>query len=122
MSDQVVVTSGEYIQHHLEHLTLNLQPGLVGGFWTINLDTLFVSAILAILLAVLLRYIAVNMHPGVPSRMQNFVEIVVAFVQKTVHETYHGKSELIAPLALVVFLWIFCMKINLTEKEILTQR
>src|SRR4029077_1664917 len=43
------------------------------------------------------------------SKLQNFTETVVQFVQGTVDATYHGKSQLIAPLALVVFLWVFVM-------------
>ncbi len=104
------MTSGEYIEHHLEHFTINLNPQVGGStFWSFNLDTLFVSLLIGISLAVLLRYIAVKMTSDVPGKLQNFVEIVVGFVQDTVHESYHGKSQLIAPLSLVVFLWIFCM-------------
>ncbi len=36
------LTPGQYIQHHLEHFTLNLKTftiGEGGGFWTLNLDT-----------------------------------------------------------------------------------
>lgn len=107
-----VISSGEYIQHHLDHLTVNLQPGITeGGFWTVNIDTLVVSILLAVFLAVFLRYIAARMQSGVPSRLQNFVEIVIDFVQSNVNQSYHGKSTLIAPLALVVFLWIFCMNL-----------
>ncbi len=110
MSAEATMTSGEYIQHHLDHLTVNLMPQVGGSsFWTFNLDTLFVSLVLGLTLALLLRFIAVRMTSGVPGKLQNFVEIVIDFVQSTVHESYHGKSQLIAPLALVVFLWIFCM-------------
>jgi F-type H+-transporting ATPase subunit a len=98
--------SGAYIQHHMEYLTLTFGSG---GFWTLHLDTLAVSIFIAIALAGFLRYIAVNMQPGVPGRLQNMVEWVTHFVQDTVNETYHGKSQLIAPLAMIVFLWIFCM-------------
>ncbi len=104
------MTSGAYIQHHLEHLTVNLMPQIgESSFWTFNLDTLFVSLVLAVTIAALLRFIAVRMTSGVPGKLQNVVEVVIEFVQGTVHESYHGKSQLIAPLALVVFLWIFCL-------------
>jgi len=104
------MTSGEYIQHHLEHLTTNLTPTLGGsGFWSFNIDTLIVSITIGLFIACLLRYIASKMTSGVPGRLQNCVEMVVDFVQDTVNESYHGKSNLIAPLALVVFLWIFFM-------------
>ncbi|EKD55184.1 MAG: hypothetical protein ACD_60C00025G0081 [uncultured bacterium] len=106
------LTPGEYIQHHLDHLTVDFTPHVGGGgFWSFNIDTMIVSVVLGLLLAAFLRYIAVHMRVGVPGRLQNFVEIIIEFVQGTVNESYHGKSQLIAPLALVVFLWIFCMNL-----------
>ena len=106
------MTSGDYIQHHLDHLTVDLTPHLGGGgFWSFNVDTLIVSIALGLFLACFLRYIAAKMRSDVPGRLQNFVEIIIEFVQGTVNESYHGKSQLIAPLALVVFLWIFCMNL-----------
>jgi F-type H+-transporting ATPase subunit a len=46
---------------------------------------------------------------GVPGRMQNFIEIVVTMVDAQVKDTFHGKSELITPLAITIFVWIFAM-------------
>jgi len=46
---------------------------------------------------------------GVPGHWQNFVETMVEFVDKTVKESYHGTSQLIAPLALTIFIWVFLM-------------
>ncbi len=44
------MTSGEYIQHHLEHLTVNLDPAIGNsGFWSFNIDTLVVSVLMALL-------------------------------------------------------------------------
>jgi F-type H+-transporting ATPase subunit a len=104
-------TNPNYIEHHLEHLQLNLNNFNIGngGFWTINLDTFFVGLVTALLIGGVLRYVAVRMQPEVPGRLQNCVEIMVDFVQRSVHETYHGKSLLISPLALTLFLWIFLM-------------
>lgn len=102
------MNSGSYIQHHIEHLTVSFGKG---GFWTLNVDTLAVSIFLALVLAGLLRWTAVRMQPGVPGRLQCMVEAVVGFVQGAVNDAYHGKSTLIAPLALVVFLWIFAMNL-----------
>lgn len=110
-TENEVMTSGSYIQHHLDHLTLNLTPGATAGFWTVNLDTLIVSILLGVFLALFLRHIAKNMTSGVPGRLQNVTEVIIEFVQKNVKESYHGDSELIAPLALMVFLWIFCMNL-----------
>lgn len=103
--------SANYIEHHLEHLQLNLNTFTIGngGFWTINLDTFIVGLITALLIAGVTRYVAVNMKVGVPGGLQNFVEAAIGFVDRSVRDTYHGKSQLIAPLALTLFLWIFLM-------------
>jgi F-type H+-transporting ATPase subunit a len=40
---------------------------------------------------------------GVPGKFQNFVELMVEFVDTQVRDTFHGESKLIAPLALTIF-------------------
>jgi len=37
------------------------------------------------------------------------VELLFAFVDNQVKETFHGRSDLIAPLALTIFCWVFLM-------------
>ena len=107
----MTATSGSYIEHHLEHLQLNLDTWTIGnnGFWTLNLDTVIVGLITALLIGGVLRYVAKNMQIGTPGRLQNFVEVSVDFVARNVNESYHGKSLLIAPLAFTLILWIFFM-------------
>lgn len=105
-------TSSEaYIQHHLEHLKLNLSNFTTtdNGFWTLNLDTFLVGLVTALLIAVLFRYVAVRMTAGVPGKLQNFVEACIEFIHQSVSDTFHGKSRLIAPLALTLFVWILLM-------------
>lgn len=103
--------SADYIEHHLQHLQLNLHTFTLGngGFWTLNIDTFVIGLITAFLIGGVLRYVAVNEHLGVPKGIHNAVELVIDWVQRTVYETYHGKSLLIAPLALTLFLWILIM-------------
>jgi F-type H+-transporting ATPase subunit a len=101
-----------YIQHHLENLTLNLHNfklGQSGGFWTLHLDTLLFSFVLGSLFVLLFWRAALAMTSGVPGKLQNFVESVIEFIDRQVKETFHGKSPLIAPLALTIFIWIFLM-------------
>ncbi|MHB1948546.1 MAG: F0F1 ATP synthase subunit A [Gammaproteobacteria bacterium] len=99
------VTIGEYINHHLNHWTHTLS---ITG-WTINVDTLFIGVLTAVLIASTLGYVAFKVQAGVPGRLQNFVEMILEFVDRSVKESYHGKSKLIAPLALTIFLWVFVM-------------
>ncbi len=92
-----------YIVHHLTNLTVG------DGFWTFHLDTLFFSVVLGASLAGLFRFVALRANVGVPGRLQNFVEIIVEFVHQQVKDSFHGKSQLIAPLALTIFVWVFAM-------------
>ncbi|HEV2614070.1 MAG TPA: F0F1 ATP synthase subunit A [Gammaproteobacteria bacterium] len=109
---QTPATPAEYVQHHLNHLMLNLHTFKLGngGFWTINLDTMFMSITLGLLFLGIFWWVAKTIpHDGTPTKLQNFIEIIVEFVNKTVKESFHGKNELIAPLALTIFVWVFLM-------------
>lgn len=111
MTSEKLQTTAEYVQHHLHHLPLNLHNFTLtnGGFWTLNLDTFAVSVVLGVLFLWVFRIVARHAVVGVPGRLQNFVEILVDFVQGLVKESFHGRSQLIAPLALTIFIWIFLM-------------
>jgi len=102
---------GKYIQHHLEHLTLNLKTFTLddhGGFWTLNLDTMLISLITGIFLLTIFRLAATHMTE-VPGRLQNFAEIMIDYVDTTVQEIFHHKTAFISSLALTIFVWIFAM-------------
>lgn len=38
--------------------------------------------------------------------------MIIEFVDSSVRDTFHGKSRLIAPLALTIFVWIFPHELN----------
>lgn len=108
-----MISNGEYIKHHLTYLTYNLKTmsfGSDGGFWTLNLDTLFFSVALGALAMSLLyigaRRISVT---GVPGKMQNFAELMLSFADNQVKDCFHGKNQVIGPLALTLFVWVFLM-------------
>jgi len=109
----VSVSVSDYIEHHIHHLTLDLSTLSLGGkgFWTLNIDTFLVSVTTALIIFGMLRYVAVRVQAGVPGKLQNVVEMILEFVQRAVSESYHGKSQVIAPLALTVFLWVFVMNV-----------
>lgn len=111
MSSAITVTSSEYIQHHLQNLMFDVRElGLTdGGFWSINLDTLFFSILLGTLFLFVFRRVAKSVTTGVPGHLQNFVELMVEFADTQVKETFHGQSNLIGPLALTIFVWVFLM-------------
>jgi F-type H+-transporting ATPase subunit a len=55
--------------------------------------------------------VAQNAKKGVPSGAQNFVELIVEFIDNSVRGSFTGKSALVAPLAMTVFIWIFLMNL-----------
>ncbi len=116
-------TASEYIQHHLQNLVLGVHPenGLSFahsaaeakemGFWAIHVDSMFWSIGLGLIFLWLFKKAADNITNGVPGPLQNFVELMVEFVDNSVKETFNGKSNLIGPLALTIFVWIFLMNL-----------
>lgn len=112
-----------YIKHHLQNLTFGRSPeGVWGfahtpeqakamGFWAVHLDTLGWSIFLGALFLMIFRSAAKRATSGQPGALQNFVEVMIEFVDQSVKDTFHGKNALIAPLALTVFVWIFLMNL-----------
>lgn len=117
------VTASSYIQHHLQNLTFGNHPDLGWtfahsakeaqemGFWAVHVDTLGWSVALGMLFLWIFRKAAKKATTGVPGGLQNFVEIMVEFVDTSVKETFHGRNKVIAPLALTIFCWIFLMNL-----------
>lgn len=99
------LTPQGYISHHLTHLSTG------SGFWSFNIDSLFVSIGLGVLMMWGLYRVAQTATNGVPGKMQCFVEMVVEFVDASVKDIFHGKNALVAPLALTVFGWVFLMNL-----------
>jgi F-type H+-transporting ATPase subunit a len=95
------MSATEYIVHHLT----NLHSG--HGFFTVHWDTLLFSIVLGFVFYRLFRKAAEGASPDVPGPLQNFAEIMVEFVDQQVKDSFHGRNELIAPLALTIFCWVF---------------
>ncbi len=106
-----------YITHHLQNLQVCRDEGqwvwnhCTGNFYTLNVDSMFFSILLGGLAFFFFRKVAKNAERGVPGKLQTVVEMLVGFVDNAVKETFHGKSNLIAPLALTLFVWIFLMNL-----------
>jgi F-type H+-transporting ATPase subunit a len=97
----------EYIQHHLTFLTK--PAGSVGGFWSVNVDTMVMSVLLGIVGLGLIWLVTRKATSGVPSKTQAFVELAIGFVNDQVKSIYHGDSKWVAPIALTVFIWVVLM-------------
>ncbi|WP_062260748.1 F0F1 ATP synthase subunit A [Endozoicomonas arenosclerae] len=136
----MATTASEYIGHHLQNLTYGKLPagfervdnygkelGVLSedtwtfaktaaeakemGFWAFHVDSLFWSVLLGVVFVTIFRMVARRASTGVPGGMQNLVEMVVEFVDGSVKDTFHGKNNLIAPLALTIFCWVFFMNL-----------
>lgn len=117
------LTSNEYIQHHLTNWTFGHHPtegwmvahtqqqAAEMGFNAIHLDSMLWSIGLGVLFCGLFYTVAKRATAGVPGKLQAFVEMIVEFVDSNVRDAYHGKSKLVAPLALTIFVWIFLMNL-----------
>ncbi|AXR04902.1 F0F1 ATP synthase subunit A [Salinimonas sediminis] len=121
-------TTQEYILHHLTNATMCMtDDGLKfshgkelehastvcqeAGFWVWNIDTMGWSIALGVLFLWLFRRVAKSATTGVPGKTQAFIEIVVEFVNTNVRDTFHGRNNLIAPLGLTIFVWVFLMNL-----------
>ena len=83
--------------------------GSDGGFWTLNLDTVFFSVVVGIFAMSLMYFGARRVSTGVPGKLQNFAEMMLEFADNQVKDCFHGKSKVIGPLALTIFIWVFLM-------------
>ena len=110
-------TAGEYIGHHLQNLTVCKVDGewvwneCQGNFFAVNVDSMFFAILLGLVFLTIFGRMARRATAGVPGRFQMAIELIVGFVDQSVRETFHGKSNVIAPLALTLFCWIFLMNL-----------
>ena len=105
-----VLTPGEYIRHHLQHLQNHKQTTIV-DFSVVNMDSVAIGAMLGALVCFVLFLAARKAHAGVPGRFQAAVEMLVELVDNQAKAVIHNAEsrKLVGPLALTVFAWIFMM-------------
>ncbi len=117
------ITSSEYIQHHLTNWTFGKHPdGHWGfahstseaadmGFWAIHVDSMFWSILLGAVFLFIFHKAAKSMTVETPSGLQNFVEWIVDFINENVRGSFSAKNDLVAPLSLTIFIWVFLMNL-----------
>ncbi|HEV7612045.1 MAG TPA: F0F1 ATP synthase subunit A [Steroidobacteraceae bacterium] len=106
MAAEQPTTANEYILHHLTFLS-NKEPKGIVDFSVVHWDTVFFSIALALLFGGSFYAAARTAKAGVPGKFQNFVELLVEFVDTQVKDSFHGTNKLLAPLALTIFCWVF---------------
>jgi len=117
------LTSTAYIKHHLTNLTFGQHAdGSWGfahsadeikemGFWALQVDSLAWSTFLALVFIYFFRKAAKQATAGIPSGLQNFVEWIVEFVDSSTRSSFSAKNDLVAPMALTIFCWVFLMNL-----------
>ena len=121
MSSETLTATG-YINHHLQNLTFGQLPGdhrwglaqtaseaKAMGFWAINVDTMFWSIALGVFFLWAFHKAARRATAETPTGLLNFVEWVIEFVDDNVRGSFSHKNDLIAPLALTLFVWVLLM-------------
>ena len=127
-------TSSEFIRHHLTNLTYGQKTdgtwGLATsseeaaqmGMMAVHVDSLFWSFVLGVGILWLFRRVAVSATSAEPGKMQNFVEMVVEFIDENVRGSFKGKNDIVAPMALMLFCWVFLMNLmDLIPVELIPQ-
>lgn len=117
------LTQTEYIKHHLTNLTYGQHPdgtwGLAHnaaeakqmGFMAIHVDTMFWSIFLGASFLFLFHRVAKSVSAETPGALQNFVEWVVEFIDESVRGSFTAKNNMVAPMALTLFVWILLMNL-----------
>lgn len=124
-----------YIQHHLQNMTYGKLPagytradGTVlenaqwtlahssqeavdMGFWAFHVDSLAWSIGLGVLFFFSFFRVAKNMQTGTPRGFQSFVEWVFDFIDSNVKGIFSHSSKWVAPMAMMVFVWVFAMNL-----------
>jgi F-type H+-transporting ATPase subunit a len=115
--------NAEYIQHHLTNLTYGLHPdGTWGfahnaeeasamGFNAINVDSMAWAIALGLVFIAIFYTAARRATAGVPAGLQNGVEMIIEFIDDITNTIFTHKNDVVAPMALTVFVWVFLMNL-----------
>ena len=123
MAGETLTTTG-YIQHHLTNLTYGLNPetgewefaasaseAAAMGFWSINVDSMAWSVGLGAIFLFLFIKVGRSATSGQPGQFQNFIEMIIEGIEDQVLSVFDHKNDLVAPLALTIFVWVFLMNL-----------
>jgi len=108
MAAEQTSSANEYILHHLTFLQ-NKDPQGIVDWSVIHWDSVFFSVLLAVLFggSFYLAARKARSNTGVPTKFQNFIELLIEKVNEQVEGAFsHKASALIAPLGLTIFCWV----------------
>lgn len=109
-AEEQAPTSGEYIHHHLTHLS-NVETTSPVDFHVIHWDSVLFSSLLGLVFLVLGLMAARRVTSGVPGRFQAAFEFLIEMVDSQAKAIVHNATsrKMVAPMALTVFVWIFLL-------------
>jgi F-type H+-transporting ATPase subunit a len=109
-AEEQAPTSGEYIHHHLTHLS-NVDTAATVDFHVVHWDSVFFSSLLGFVFLLLGLLAARRVTSGVPGRFQAAFEFLIEMVDEQARAIVHNATsrKMVAPLALTVFIWIFLL-------------
>ena len=104
-------SSGEYIQHHLTHLSNVDGPVGIVDFHVVHWDSVLFSSILGLVFLFLGLLAARRATSGVPGRFQAAMELMIEMVDNQAKAIVHNAKsrKMVGPMALTVFIWIFLL-------------
>ena len=117
------LTASGYIKHHLQNLTFGNHPehgwsfahsaqeASEMGFMAVHVDSMFWSIALGVLFLIVFGFAASRVTADTPGKFQNFIEWIVDFIEDNVRGSFSGKNDLIAPMALTLFVWVLLMNL-----------
>lgn len=116
-------TATDYVRHHLGFLKFGQRPdgswGLAHsqeeaaqmGFWSFHVDSMLMSLLLGVIFMGIFFTVSRKATSGVPGPLQNFCEAIIEMVQTNIKQSFFAKNDLIGPLSLTIFCWIFMMNL-----------
>ena len=81
------------------------------GFMSINVDSMLWSTLLGLVFVGFFYRAARKATSGVPGGLQNAVEMVIDFIDDTTRNIFSHRNDLIAPMAMTIFVWVFLMNL-----------
>ncbi|CAL4317493.1 F0F1 ATP synthase subunit A [Buchnera aphidicola] len=115
MNLEKIVNPKDYILHHLHHLQIDIRTfslidsnNIPSPYWIVNIDTIIFSFLLGLFFLVVFYHGTKNIK-SMPTKLQVLIEFIINFINKNVNDVYCFKNNIVAPLSLTVFIWIFLM-------------
>ena len=104
-------SSGEYIQHHLTHLSNVDGPVGIVDFHVVHWDSVIFSSVLGLVFLLLGLLAARRVTSGVPGRFQAAMEFMIEMVDNQAKAIVHNATsrKMVGPMALTIFIWIFLL-------------